>query len=429
MSDSSKIADNADADKTDLDRAVYDEQDSAVAGDQAPDSNDDAKRDDAGEEGYGDEYADEEGYGDEYADEEGYGDEYADEEGYGDEYADEEGYGDEYADEEGYGAEQDDAGGSASEKFSHPLVQDLMLNPSRWRIWPAIAVMRWLLRKMEYGAKQMVYRSNPTLNFCPSEIHDIAIGPSGMEAVLNAPGIATPGSLLPTADIERIIRDNRRGGALAKWLDGPGDRFMQALELSRSRNNAAFSLATGGHIEALRVISNLVGRSVPLSATKGGALHSSFRNPPEGATGLAGLFVGAASASGLVDLFRSFVNLPIQLKEFAGAEVLVLRPARVGRPLGLILGSKCKPASAGIDIIIEGGKDTFAQRWARESERRRSLHLLASSYIGSPTPEARIFLQLDRRNVSPSVLDGNTVIGGLAVMGPPNDTVMLPIHV
>ncbi len=333
-----------------------------------------------------------------------------------------------YVAEGDHDPEQDYVAEDEGEGLSHPLAQDLMLNPSKWRIWPAIAVMRWLLRKMKHGTQQIVYRSNPTLHFCPSEIHDVAIDPDGMELILNAPGIAAPGSPLPTVDIDRIIRDSRRGGALAAWLDGPGDRFMQALELSRARNNAAFALATGGYIEVLRVISNLIGRSAPLSATKGGVLQYSFRHPPEGATGLAGLFVGAANTAGLIDLFKAFVGLPVQVKEFTGAEVLILRPARVGRPLGLILGSKCKPASAGIDIIIDGGKDSGAQKWARDPKRRQSLHLLATSYIGSPSPEARIFLQLDRSNVSPSVLNGDAVIGGLAVMGPPKDTINIPIY-
>ena len=32
-------------------------------------------------------------------------------------------------------------------ELGHPLARDVMLNPSRWRLWPAVAVLRWLLRK------------------------------------------------------------------------------------------------------------------------------------------------------------------------------------------------------------------------------------------------------------------------------------------
>ena len=383
------------------------------------------------------EYESEEGHDpeQEYESEEGYDpeQEYESEEGHDpeQEYESEEGYDpeQEYESEEGYDPEQEyESEEEEAEGLDHPLAQDLMLNPSKWRIWPAVAVLRWLLRKMEHGIQQIVYRSKPSLRFCPSEIDDVAIDPSGIELILNAPGIAAPGSPLPTSDIDRIMRDSRRGGALAMWLDGPGDRFMQALEASRARNNAAFALATGGRIEALRVTANLVGRSAPLAATQGGVLYSSFQREPEGAIGLVGLFAGPASGSGLTELFRSFTSLPIQIKEFTGAEVLTLRPARVGRPLGLILGSRCTPSAAGIDIVINGGSDPAAQEWARDTNRHRSLRFLAVSYIGSPTPEAHIFLQLDPGNVPPLVLDGSARIGGLAVMGPPKRSIRIPLR-
>ena len=302
-------------------------------------------------------------------------------------------------------------------ELSHPLARDVMLNPSRWRLWPAVAVLRWLLRKAKRRARRIVYRSRPSLSFPASEIHDVVIGDSDVDLVLTAPGLAAPGSPLPSADIARIMEDQRRGGALAAWLDGPADCFMHALEAARERSNAAFALATGGRIEALHLAARLVGVSAPLAASAGGRLSDTHGREPAGAAGLGAAFVGPISAAGLAEVFRAFTSLPTRVEEFSGAEVRVSDPARLGGRIGRILGSKCRLPAAGIEIELVGGIRPEAREWARDPARRGSLRLLALAYVGSPSPAARLFLRLDPGNVPPAALDGETALGGLAVLG------------
>ena len=309
----------------------------------------------------------------------------------------------------------------------HPLAQDILLNPSRWRIWPAVAVLRWMLRGATQRDRRIVYRSRPSLSFAGSEIDDVAIEGGQVNLVLTAPGLAAPGSPLPTSDIARIMEDRRRGGALATWLDGPGDRFMHAVETAHARNNAAFALATGGRIEALYSVSRLVGLTAPLAAHADGRLADAYVDEPLGAVGLAGLFVGPVSASGLGELLRTFTNLPVEVDEFTGAETPVLRPARMGSPLGRILGRTCRLPAAGIEVIVSGGSETDARGWAEDPVRRRSLHLLALVYIGSPSPAVRLFLTLAPDNVPPAALDGKATLGGMAVLGRAERPVRLPL--
>ena len=313
------------------------------------------------------------------------------------------------------------------EREIHPLVQDLLLKPGRWQIWPAVAVLRWMLRGNPLDPRSIMYRSRPSLHFSTGEIDDIAIDEAGIELTLSAPGLAAPGSPLPASYIARIIDDRRRGGALAKWLDGPGDRFMQMAELALAESNMAFALATGGEIHQLLTIGRLIGSSAPLSADRDAVLSSTWKRAPSGAIGLAAFFVGPVTASNLQQLFEAFTGLAVRTVEFAGAEVLTLRPARLGSSFGAILGSKCRMPAAGIEIVLDGESNPEAPKWARERARRRSLHLLAISYLGSSSPEARLYLTLDPGNAPPAKLGGQTELGGLAVLGQAVSTVRLPL--
>ena len=313
--------------------------------------------------------------------------------------------------------------------LKHPLVQDIMFNPRRWRIWPTVAVLRWVLRQAPVALRRLVYRSLPSLKFATSEIEDVAIqtaGTGGIELTLGAPGLAADGSPLPSSDIARIIADRERGGGLGLWLDMPGDRFMHLAEHSLARHSAAFSLATGGRIQAISSAADLVGRSAPLAARPGGELIDVWRRAPGGAVGLASLFMGVASASGLASAVSAFTNLAVAIEEFSGADVPVLRPSRVGGRFGSMLGSRCHMPSAGVAIVVRGGAQASAQPWAQQARRRASLYRLAHAYIGSHVPTARVFLTLDANNAPPAKL-GYSALGGLAVLGTAGSSVRLPL--
>ena len=327
--------------------------------------------------------------------------------------------------EEAASAGADDAG----DAFGHPLVQGLMLDPARWRIWPAVAVLRWLQRRAGRVGRRLVYRSQPSLGFAGSEIRDVAIRDGHLELTLNAPGLAAAGSPLPSSDIARIIADARDGGALGFWLDGPVDLFMQALETMQAQSNAPFALITGGQVDSHRLLADVVGRSAPLTAGAHGALFDTRRREPEGAIGLAGLFFGPVSASGLGGLFRAFTGLPVRIEEFTGADLMTARPARVGYPMRAMLGARCNLPSAGVEIHIEGGSDPDARKWARDPVRRRSLHLLALTYVGARSPVVRVLLWLDPGNAPPAELDDGAAFGGLAVLGEADHRVMLPLTI
>lgn len=310
---------------------------------------------------------------------------------------------------------------------SHPLAQDIVLNPTGWLIWPAVAVLRWLLKRAAKDARRIIYRSEPSLNFPPSEINDIAVDADGIELILNSPGLAAAGSALPSADVERVIKDKRKGGALADFLDGTGDRFMHALETSQTRNNAAFSLAVGGRIESLVLAANLVGRSAPLTAFSGGELSADRRSAPEGAVGLASMYMGPISATRMEDLFHAVTRLPVRVREFTGAEIPVLKPARVGGRIGAMLGRRCIQPEAGVEVIINGGSDVEAVEWAASSARRRSLHLLANSFVGSPCPSVSLFLLLSANNVPSATLDDQATLGVLSVLGEAQLPTFIPL--
>ena len=314
-------------------------------------------------------------------------------------------------------------------RLDHPLVQDIMFDPRRWRIWPTVAVLRWLLRQAPIGMQRIVYRSLPSLKFATSEIEDVAIqtsGNGGVELTLAAPGLATDGSPLPSSDIARIIADRERGGGLSMWLDMPADRFMHLAEQSLARHSAAFALATGGDIHAVSAAADLVGRSAPLSAQADGVLTSVWDREPIGAAGLAAMFMGPPSAAGLSGALGAFTSLPVEVEEFKGAEVPILRPTRVGGRFGSMLGSKCHLPAAGIDVVVQGGTRRDAQSWAGEPQRRASLYRLAHAYVGAHAPRTRIFLSLDPRNAPPARL-GRAAFGGLAVLGEAKESVRLPL--
>ena len=323
----------------------------------------------------------------------------------------------------------------------HPLVRDLVRHPTRWRIWPAVAIVRWLQKRLP-NAPRLVFRSQPSLSFAASEVRDLRFHDDRVDLVLNAPGLATAGSPLPASDIARVIEDHCDGGALSAWLDGPGDRFMHVLEEVQMRSSPAYALVAGGRVEAFALIRDLLGRSTPLTTGPEGALRAADDEEPsagvreggplackepEGALALAALFVGPVSASGLRGLFHAFTGLPARVEEFAGAEIATARPARIGAPMGLILGASCELPAAAVEVHIEGGAQPRAQAWARTASRRRSLHLLATAYVGADSPEVRLFLWLDGCNVPPAALGNGTALGGLAVLGTSDVPVRLPL--
>lgn len=315
----------------------------------------------------------------------------------------------------------------AEDARSHPLARDLLFNPTTWRIWPAVAILRWMLRRAR-RVGDLMFRSKPSIAFAGAEIQDVALQEGHIDLVLSAPGLAAPGSSLPLADIARVVADMQPPGrgALAAWLDGPGNRFMQAVEAAQARNNAAFALATGGRIEALKLFAELAGRSAPLTAHRGGRLVSFLAAEPNGAIGLGALFIGPASASGLAALVAAFTSLPVQVQEFTGDETPVLRPARLGQPIGQVLGRSCHLASAGVAVIINGGSDEKSQAWATIPERRQSLSMLCGTYIGSATPTAQLFLELNANNVPLATL-GMSALGVASVLGPPKGRVRLRV--
>ena len=325
---------------------------------------------------------------------------------------------------DGQGADERDWGNP-----SHPLAQALLLEPAEWQIWPAVAILRWLLEGDMSEERQIFYRAIPSLNFASSEIVEVAVDSRGFDLYLSAPGIASPGSALPTADVERIIADSQRGGGIAAWLDAINDRFMHALESSVTQGTAAFALATSGRFHELGLFGHMAGLTATVNATGTGVVQSNARmEEPVGAIGLGRLFLGPISASGLAALFEAMTELPTRVEEFTGGEVAVLRRIRIGGPLGGgMLGSSCFLAAAGIRIIIDGRSGPEALEWASNRERRRSLHRLASSYIGASSPSVAIFLELRPDAIPPAALDGSTAIGGLAILGKADSDVRIPL--
>lgn len=330
----------------------------------------------------------------------------------------------------------DSGGGEEEEASSHTLVQDLFNNPASWAVWPAIGILRWALRNTPGEPRRLIYRSLPSLAFKPNEIHSVVLKNDSIDVTLTAPGIASPGSPLPTSDIARIVADYHTPGqgALATWLDGPVDLLMQVLETAQTRSSAAFALATGGRVQSILRAASLVGHTAPLQALPGHRLTERPGAEPEGAAGLAALFVGNPSASGLATLVEAFTGLPARVEEFAGARVRTQRPAAIGGPLMRVLGRYSILPTAAIEVIIEGVGREGARRWALEPRRCASLRLLCERYVGSNGIAIRLFLELDAHNVEACPLE-NVTLGGMAILGQPAETpepsdgpVLLPLR-
>ena len=312
--------------------------------------------------------------------------------------------------------------------FGHSLVVDLMVNPTVWKLWAAVAVVRWLERQVRQSNTALVYRSNPSLAFAPSEIHDIALDTERFEIVINALGPAASGSALPTADVARIIRDARRGGALGRWLDGGTNTFAQIVESNLRERMAPFSASMGKETEGVRSITTVVGDDAGLSAEPDGARPRRAQTVPHGALALAGLFLGPPSAAGLRTALEAITGLVCRVREFAGAKITVERPARAGHRMEAILGRRCISPAAGVEATLKAGEDAAgALEWARNPAWLEGLTSFARSYTGSAGPEVRLVLEIAASVVPPAALDANGCVGGGAVLGRGEGTLRLPL--
>ena len=304
----------------------------------------------------------------------------------------------------------------------HPLVQDLLLNPTRWRLWPAMAILRWLQRQMRKNRIRVVYRTRPTLSFPASEIADIYfVHPNELQIVVNALGLANAGSALPSADIARIIADYRSGGALASWLDMVADRMLHAAETSVARSVSPFACAMGGFPEADSVLPSLVGHDGVLAESRTAGLSLSRRAGARRLTALGALFVGIPTAHGLARAFEGFTSLHARVIEFTGAPLDVARPARLGAGFGRVLGSRRIVAEGGVTVRLNDGpacEDAVA--WASDPVRIRSLYELARTYIGDASPEPSIELVVRTDELSPLAPGArNALLGGCAMLNLP----------
>jgi len=304
----------------------------------------------------------------------------------------------------------------------HPLVQDLLLNPSRWRLWPAMAIIRWLQRQMRRNRIRVVYRTRPSLSFPASEIADIYfVRPNELQVVVNALGVANAGSALPSADIARIIADHRLGGGLARWLDMVADRMLHAAETSVAQSASPFACAMGGFPEADSVLPSVVGHDGVLAESRPEGLSLSPRAGARRLTALGALFLGVPTAHGLARAFEGFTSLHARIIEFTGAPLDVSRPARLGAGFGRVLGSRRIVPEAGVTVRLNDGptcEDAVA--WASDPVRIRSLYELARAYIGDPSPEPSIELVVRTDELSPLEPGArNALVGGCAILNLP----------
>ena len=304
----------------------------------------------------------------------------------------------------------------------HPLVQDLLLNPTRWRLWPAMAILRWLQRHMRKNRIRVVYRTRPTLSFPASEIADIYfVRPDQLQIVINALGLANAGSALPSADIARIIADYRSGGALAVWLDMVADRMLHAAEASVAQSVSPFACAMGGFPEADSVLPSVVGHDGVLAESRHTGLSLSRRSGARRLAALGALFLGVPTAHGLARAFEGFTSLHTRVIEFTGAPLEISRPARLGAGFGRVLGSRRVVAEAGVTVRLNDGptcEDAVA--WAGNPLRIRSLHELAKAYIGDSSPEPSIELVVRTNELSPLAPGSrNALLGGCAMLNLP----------
>ena len=310
----------------------------------------------------------------------------------------------------------------AKAALRHPLVQDLLLNPTRWRLWPAMAMIRWLQRQMRKSRIRVVYRSRPTLSFPASEIADISfVRPDELQIVVNALGLANAGSALPSADIARIIADYRSGGALATWLDMVADRMLHAAEASVAQSVSPFACAMGEFPEADSVLPALVGHDGVLSESPRSGLSTSRWTGARRLSALGALFLGVPTAHGLARAFEGFTSLRARVIEFTGAPLEVSRPARLGAGFGRVLGARRIVAQAGVTVRLNDGptcEDAVA--WASDPVRIRSLYELARAYIGDSSPNPSIELVVRTDELSPlSPGSRNALLGGCGMLNLP----------
>ena len=304
----------------------------------------------------------------------------------------------------------------------HPLVQDLLLNPTRWRLWPAMAILRWLQRQMRKNRIRIVYRTRPTLSFPASEIADIYfVRPNELQIVVNALGLANAGSALPSADVARVIADYRSGGGLALWLDMVADRMLHAAEASVAQSVSPFACAMGGFPEADSMLPSLVGHDGVVSESLPDGLSVSRRAGARRLTALGALFLGVPTAHGLARAFEGFTSLHARVIEFTGAPLEVSRPARFGAGFGRVLGSRRIVPEAGVTVRLNDGPACGdAVAWASDPVRIRSLYELARAYIGDASPEPSIELVVRTDELSPLAPDSrNALLGGCAMLNLP----------
>lgn len=310
----------------------------------------------------------------------------------------------------------------------HPLVREFVTDPTPWSLWPAVALLRWMMAE-QGDVGRLVYRSRPSLAFSASEICDVGIG-DDLHLVLSSPGLAAPGSALPLPDIARIVADYYRpgGGALAYWLDGLVDRLMQVVEVAEARTNSAFALALGEDVKDAESILRLAGLSAPLRAEPGGVLKDSLGDGSGAqAPGLARLFMCSATAAGLESLVGAFTELPVEVEEFVGLPLPVVDPARVGEPLGgNAIGTQGEVTSGAVNLIVDGTADPGSICWARDPERIDSLAGLCEAYVGGPVPQVRIYLDVVPESIPPAAL-GGSALGRAPVLGRGDENMRLPI--
>ena len=274
----------------------------------------------------------------------------------------------------------------------HPLVQDLLLNPSRWRLWPAMAIIRWLQRQMRRNRIRIVYRTRPSLSFPASEIADIYfVRPNELQVVVNALGLANAGSALPSADVARVIADYRSGGGLATWLDMVADRMLHAAETSVARSASPFACAMGGFPEADSVLPSIVGHDGVLAESRLDGLSPSRRAGTRRLTALGALFLGVPTAHGLARAFEGFTSLHARVVEFTGAPLDVSRPARLGPGSGGCSdpgASSRKPASPCASTMGRPARTRWRGRAIRCESDRSTSSPGPTSGIRRPSPRS-----------------------------------------
>ena len=315
-----------------------------------------------------------------------------------------------------------DRGPARTSRESEPLAAELSRHPQGWKLWPAVAVARWIQDSGRERGPRLVYRSRASLRFVPAEVEELAADRERIELTLGVPGLASPGSALPGSDIERIGRTP----ALAEWLDGGLDRFMHAVEDAHARSSEAFALARGGESEALRWIAFLAGRSAPLAASPGSGLTCS--SLARGAGALGAWFIGSRpTAAGLAGLLRAHTGFRASVRERTGAMLPNLEPARIGAPIGGILGRRVRVSEAGVDVFLEGGESPGALAWGASPVKRASLRALLDAYVGGPIPKVRIGLRVDGETIPAAALDGNACLGGICRLGRCGGRTVLPL--